>query len=151
MILQLVLFELLPLAIFKVLILLPPLFETSESDDSDQELTIFLNMMLSSENFSHFKDLPGDTPLFVAAHFKICMHMGASKFILHFRVVPIRNMLSTIVCVYCYKTALILFRTYFDIAQTVTISIFNINRQSEMVSDNSYQYSLRTRVPTVIY
>lgn len=107
--------------------------------------------MLSSENFSHFKDLPSDTPLFVAAHFKICMHMGASKFILHFRVVPIRNMLSTIVYVYCYKTALILFRTYFDIAQTVTISIFNINRQSEMVSDNSYQYSLRTRVPTVIY
>lgn len=152
MILQLVLFELLPLAIFKVLILRPPLFETSESDDSDQELTIFLNMMLSSENFSHFKDLPGDMPLFVAAHFKICMHMGASKFILHFRVVPIRNyMPSTIVYVYCYKTALILFRTYFVKAQTVTISIFNINRQSLMVSDNSYQYSLQTRVPTVIY
>lgn len=95
-------------------------------------------MMLSSENFSHFKGLPGDTPLFVTAHFKICMHVGASKFILHFRVIPIRsNMLSTIVNIYCYKTALILFRTYFVIVQTVTISIFNINRQSEMVSDNS--------------
>lgn len=43
MILQLVLFELLPLAIFKVLILLPPLFETSESDDSDQELTDYFS------------------------------------------------------------------------------------------------------------
>lgn len=35
MILQLVLFELLPLAIFKVLILLPPLFETCESGGND--------------------------------------------------------------------------------------------------------------------
>lgn len=43
MILQLVLLELLPLAIFKVLILLPPLFETSESDDRDQELTDYFS------------------------------------------------------------------------------------------------------------
>ena len=78
--------------------------------------------------------------------------MGASKFILHFRVVPIRNnILSTIVYVYCYKTALILSSTYFVIVQPITIYIFNIIRKSEMVSDNSYQYSFQTRVPTVIY
>lgn len=109
-------------------------------------------MMLSSENLSHFKDLPGEMPLFLAAHFKICMHMGASKLILHFRVVPIRNnIVSAIVCVYHYKTALILPSTYFVIVQTVTISIFNINRESKMVSDNSYQYSLQTRVHTIMY